>query len=703
MTTSWTLATEQTHAHRERGPWRRRAFVAASLLLAATGALADLPADPEMIVHTPDTTGMPGQENVSFARVAPDGRLWVSSRNLTIWTFGGIGIYDGEKWETYSSRNTPLPVWTYEVDWTSDGIAWVAGEDRLLRFDGMEWNTFDETNSPLVGDRNWDVAVAPNDHIWVANNDIDQVQGGLFEFDGTTWTHHDEPFMRTYFGISAPFAVYARGNGEIWASFEFMGGNARLVNGLWVHTSGPAILDWAETPDGTLYGVCGTGTYRFNDDSGTWTSIGSYTSHTADIDADGNLYIGDDNLLRRYNSGGGWELVATGPSAIHSVAVNAAGEVWLAHNHSARRYAFDGTGLEILSSIMTGIPDYIIDGLHRDSLGNLWFLTGPAGGTRWDGKHEWRNFGQYGHNEAWPFGDWTPAVHQVFEDSQGYTWLVSDGAARSMDLENWDVWHAGNSTLTAGVNCMGEDVNGVWWFGTDYGMQWFDGTTWGEHHFAPPGWTANEVEAMAVGNDGTLWVGTYVALHKYDGATWTQVITLPGKCEEIEIAPNGDVWIATGGGLLRYDGLFTDFYTPGNSGLSENWVTSVAVRDDGLVAAASQDIINWPYDGGVSLFDGSTWTTYGYGESNLPHHQCYDVEFDAAGNLWAAMVNYGGVEIVITDPAGIPGDLDGDGDVDQADLGLLLSCYGSGDCGDIDGDGDTDQADLGALLANYGA
>lgn len=56
-----------------------------------------------------------------------------------------------------------------------------------------------------------------------------------------------------------------------------------------------------------------------------------------------------------------------------------------------------------------------------------------------------------------------------------------------------------------------------------------------------------------------------------------------------------------------------------------------------------------------------------------------------------------------------PGDLDGDGDVDQSDLGILLSDYGcvsppEPDCpGDADGDGDTDQSDLGILLGAYGA
>ncbi|MFG0251512.1 MAG: hypothetical protein ACF8NJ_01400 [Phycisphaerales bacterium JB038] len=57
---------------------------------------------------------------------------------------------------------------------------------------------------------------------------------------------------------------------------------------------------------------------------------------------------------------------------------------------------------------------------------------------------------------------------------------------------------------------------------------------------------------------------------------------------------------------------------------------------------------------------------------------------------------------------GIPGDVDGDGDVDQADLGLLLAAYGSCDGdpnwnpdADFDGDGCIGQPDLGVLLANY--
>jgi hypothetical protein len=60
---------------------------------------------------------------------------------------------------------------------------------------------------------------------------------------------------------------------------------------------------------------------------------------------------------------------------------------------------------------------------------------------------------------------------------------------------------------------------------------------------------------------------------------------------------------------------------------------------------------------------------------------------------------------------GLPGDTDGDGDIDDADLGTAFAAYtgplapGAGNKtaadGDTDGDGDVDDADLGAAFAGY--
>ena len=83
-------------------------------------------------------------------------------------------------------------------------------------------------------------------------------------------------------------------------------------------------------------------------------------------------------------------------------------------------------------------------------------------------------------------------------------------------------------------------------------------------------------------------------------------------------------------------------------------------------------------------------------------------DIDGQARAWGGDENGTWVVDMGSDEFGsrIPGDLNGDGCVDQADLGILLADWGctGGDCpGDADGDGDTDQADLGILLANWGA
>jgi hypothetical protein len=50
-----------------------------------------------------------------------------------------------------------------------------------------------------------------------------------------------------------------------------------------------------------------------------------------------------------------------------------------------------------------------------------------------------------------------------------------------------------------------------------------------------------------------------------------------------------------------------------------------------------------------------------------------------------------------------PADMNGDGVVDSADLGVLIINFNQGGAGDRNGDGIVDNADLGFLLLNYGS
>ena len=106
--------------------------------------------------------------------------------------------------------------------------------------------------------------------------------------------------------------------------------------------------------------------------------------------------------------------------------------------------------------------------------------------------------------------------------------------------------------------------------------------------------------------------------------------------------------------------------------------------------------------GGQLLYE-DTWTERLSGPGTL--------EIDAV-DLWAnfaGTVYYDDFSLLAAGascPGGCVGDLDGDGDTDLADLGILLAdfgCAAPGPCpGDLDGDGDTDLADLGILLADFG-
>jgi hypothetical protein len=85
-------------------------------------------------------------------------------------------------------------------------------------------------------------------------------------------------------------------------------------------------------------------------------------------------------------------------------------------------------------------------------------------------------------------------------------------------------------------------------------------------------------------------------------------------------------------------------------------------------------------------------------------------DYDCNGNSVPDAEDIAGQESADVNGNGIPdececiGDLNADWMVGQADLGILLSCFGQPgqDCGDLTADGETNQSDLGVLLSNFG-
>ena len=118
--------------------------------------------------------------------------------------------------------------------------------------------------------------------------------------------------------------------------------------------------------------------------------------------------------------------------------------------------------------------------------------------------------------------------------------------------------------------------------------------------------------------------------------------------------------------------------------------------------AADAQISWWTIDAGGAMFaTGGQFELSGtIGQADASPTVLSGGGFSLTGGFWPA--NVGGSE-----PPVCHGDLDGDLDVDLADLQILLANYGQFDTvyeqGDLDEDGDVDLADLQAMLSVYGS
>lgn len=120
------------------------------------------------------------------------------------------------------------------------------------------------------------------------------------------------------------------------------------------------------------------------------------------------------------------------------------------------------------------------------------------------------------------------------------------------------------------------------------------------------------------------------------------------------------------------------------------------------------------YEISATTHDGTQVTQLVHGLAGAKGYGFYATDGDAIRSIHVVQTPGASAALAVGEfhgaplPPPCPGDLDVDGDVDQADLGILLADFGClaapGGCpGDVDLDGDTAQSDLGVLLATFGA
>jgi ligand-binding sensor domain-containing protein len=282
-----------------------------------------------------------------------------------------------------------------------------------------------------------------------------------------------------------------------------------------------------------------------------------------------------------------------------------------------------------------GLIDNNVYRIASDASGNVWFGKYGGGASKFDGVN------------------WTTYNNIVLHgnDVRGNLWFSTNNSVSKFDGSTWITYTEADGLVINTIDLFASDLAGNAWFGSKYGVSKFDGTSWTS--YAPPGGTiAFYVPDMASDRVGNLWFANdlgcdragclYGGVTKFNGTTWTSYTSAAGLASNnvLTIASDnvGNVWFGTGmdtyttfpptyGGVSKFDGYSWTTYTP----------------DDGLADYEAQVIANgkegdvWVGFGrngtGVSKFDGISWTTYTIADG-MASNSVWAITSDLVGNVW---------------------------------------------------------------------
>lgn len=179
------------------------------------------------------------------------------------------------------------------------------------------------------------------------------------------------------------------------------------------------------------------------------------------------------------------------------------------------------------------------------------------------------------------------------------------------------------------------------------------------------------------------------------GTTWDDVANVIVPRLSLEVDTNNGLATLKNDSASSLDLIFSSIESASGALLKNSWNS---LADQGTTGWAenqsdSTQLVESVFSGSTTIAPGGSYSL-GIIHNLATGTQDLEAEFGTAANLL-------NVTNVTFDAFFTAGDLNGDGNVDAADAGVMFANWGNGGAGDLNGDGLIDAADASTLFANW--
>ena len=477
------------------------------------------PADPPLrlrlrqYVHRSwtEADGLPYAGVAAIAQTR-DGYLWAGTR-------GGLARFDGARFVTFDTRNTPaLQSSTVSALYAApDGALWIGTLGGLVRYREGRFRAF-TTADGLPSDNVWAVGGAPDGTLWIGTlGGLARYRKGRFK----TFTTADG------LGTNDVRAVSVAADGAVWVG-TYGGGVSRLAGGRITSVS------LAATPAGALVHAVLAGR------GSVWVGVG-----------EGQADRSPHQLLRLDDRAG----AVAGPvtldvnlSAVRALHEEPDGALWVGtYGGGLARYA---EGVLEPFTAQEGLSDDRVDTFFEDRTGGLW--VGTKGGL--DLFRRDAPFRTYAAADGLPSDN----VRAVTQDARGAVWVATATGAARIVAGKVSAFTDREGLAEPFIHSLWARPGGEVWLGGQHSV-----TRYADGRFTrfglPASWPQGAIWSIADDRDGQLWLGSAGGgLIRFDPAGSRAYTVADGLAHNsvtaLLPARAGGLWVGTASGLNRFVG-----------------------------------------------------------------------------------------------------------------------------------------------------